>query len=397
MQFLNSIRNKLLLGYAIVTLPALVGLGWYGGGQIETALRTQGLRRLETRIQALSDEVTAYLAGTDGDLLLLADSAPLVQYLLAVDSRDPKLVNAAERNLAQSFVRLSEVRQRYHQVRYIDGAGMEKIRVDHDGERAHVVRAADMQNKRDRFYFTQAMELGEGAVLVSPIDLNRERGEIEEPHRPVVRYATPVFDARDKRRGILVINVAVQPILDKVAGVSSGGEEMFLTDAGGFYLAHPDRAKLWGGENDLGHDANVARDHPEIGRKVLAATGLFIDEGDDVVTLSTPIAVPGARDGRLGVLVDLMPTDVLYATASDFRTMFNVLTVVALVIVLALGTVVAQYVTRPIAALTAAVDRMSRGDLDEPISVDSNDETHTLALAMERLRKSMKVMLDKYS
>ena len=51
----------------------------------------------------------------------------------------------------------------------------------------------------------------------------------------------------------------------------------------------------------------------------------------------------------------------------------------------------------PIVTLTGAVERMSKGDLDSPIESVSDEETQKLAAAMERLRKSMKLMIDKYS
>ena len=68
-----------------------------------------------------------------------------------------------------------------------------------------------------------------------------------------------------------------------------------------------------------------------------------------------------------------------------------------LALALGFGLLVAQWVTRPIVALTEAVERMSKGDLDTPIEAVSDEETQKLAAAMERLRKSMKLMIDKYS
>ena len=48
-----------------------------------------------------------------------------------------------------------------------------------------------------------------GRVFVSPLDLNIERGEIEVPYKPVIRYATPVFDKENKAKGIVITNVFV--------------------------------------------------------------------------------------------------------------------------------------------------------------------------------------------
>jgi len=394
---MSSLRNKLVVAYATVTLPPLIALGWYGGSHIETALRDQGLERLETRIDVLSVQIERFLAGTDGDLLLLADTPALGQYLLALDSGDSALMGAARKNLAQGFVRLSEIRGTYHQIRYIDSSGAEKIRVDRSGSSTTVVATEKLETKRSGTDFEEAMKLPKGAILVSAVSLNRQNGVIEDPHRPVIRYSTPVFDASAHRRGVLIIGVTAEPILDLVAKAPGNGETLMMVDSGGAYLSHPDAKKLWGADRDLESGENLTRDYPELGPQILAEKSLFRSEGSDVFTLAKAIAVPGVNGASLGVLVDLMPTKILYENASRFRTLFNVLTLVALAIALAFGAFVAHFVTRPIMVLTEAVERMSRGDLDQPIEVVSNDETQTLAIAMERLRKSMKLMLDKYA
>ncbi len=394
---MGSIRNKLLLAFASVTLPLLIGLGWYGGGQVETALRTQGLDRLETRLESLRTQIESVLSGTDGDVLLLANTVSLDQYLLALDSGKEVLINAAERNLSQVFARLLDLRGNYREVRYIDAAGMERVRVERNGNSSMVVPAGRLQNEYKRYYFEQAMKLPEGGVVVSALDLSRENGEIVKPYRPVIRYSTPVFDKAQRRRGILVINVSADTILQLVSASVDKGETRFLVSVDGFYLSHPDASKLWGGPNDLGTEENLLRDMPLFGRKILAAESMLRSEGDDVFRLVLPVSVPGIAGARLGVMVDSISTDVLFAAASEIRSLFNILTLAALVLVLVLGSVVASYVTRPITILTEAVDAMSRGELDQPIVVSSNDEMQTLAVAMERLRKSMKVMLDKYA
>jgi methyl-accepting chemotaxis protein len=394
---MSSIRNKLVAASAAVTLPPLIALGWYGGSTIEEALRTDGLSRLESRLDSLTAQVERYLAGTDGDLLLLADTPALAQYLLAIDSGQVDLMEAARKNLSLAFVRLSEIRGTYHQIRFIDSTGSEKIRVDRNNDVTIVVSPEKLETKKNDSAFEEALKLAKGKLLVSPVELNREKGKLEEPHRPILRYSTPVFDANARRRGVLVIGVAVDPIMKLVGSTAQSGETMFLADNGGAYLSHPEQGKLFGSDRDLATGEGVLKDYPELGKDIVATRERFRNEASDVVTLAQPVAIPGVNGVNLGVLVDSMPTGILYATASSFRSLFNTVTFVALLVALAFGSLVAYYVTQPIMKLTAQVDRMSRGDLDAPIEAVSNDEIQTLAVAMERLRKSMQLMLDKYS
>jgi methyl-accepting chemotaxis protein len=396
-QIFNSIRNKIMLANVLVILPPLLVLGWYGGTSLESSLRAQGLQRLETRISVLSAQIEGYLAGTDGDVLLLAGSPSLSQYLLALDSGDRALIDAARKNVSQSLVRLSEIRGSYYRMRYLDDSGRELIRITNEGGRSTIATPGRLDNQGGRKLFDRSMKLPKGEVLVAGPDLARgNEGEVENPHRPIVRYATPVFDATSRRRGVLLIDVAAGPLLDRVASIDADvGETLFFVADDGSYLAHPDPDKTWGGADDLATGVNLLQDDPTLGETLLAADALTRTESGEYVTLATPVAIPGIKGARLGVLIDQMPNDVLFATASRFRNNFNVMTFAALAIALAIGVLISGVLTRPIVELTAAVDKMSRGELDEPIAVSSNDEMQTLASAMERLRKSMKMMLDR--
>jgi hypothetical protein len=160
---MSSMRNKLVLASAAVTLPPLIILGWYGGNRIEGVLRADGLERLEARISALSAQVERYLAGVDGDLLLLADTPALAQYLLASDSGDTALIDAARKNLSLAFVRLSEIRGNYYQIRYIDSSGAERLRVDRDKDVTVVVAPDKLETRRSTPDFTSALKLPKGS------------------------------------------------------------------------------------------------------------------------------------------------------------------------------------------------------------------------------------------
>ncbi|MEO6434618.1 MAG: cache and HAMP domain-containing protein [Tepidisphaeraceae bacterium] len=386
-----------MLASAAVTLPPLIALGWYGGNRVEQVLRTEGLDKLEARISGLSAQIERYLAGVDGDLLLLADTPALAQYLLASDSGDAALIDAARKNLSLAFVRLSEIRGSYFQIRYFDSSGAERLRVDRDKDVTVVVAPDKLETRRASTDFAAALKLPKGEVMISPVELNREKGTLEDTPRPILRYSTSVFDNTSRRRGVLIIGVAIEPILKLVAASSQEGETIFVADSGGAYLTHPNTGKLFGSERDLATGENVVKDYPELGPRILAATDVVKDEGNDTLTIAKPIPIPGVPRGGLGVLVDLMPTNILYAKASGLRAVFNWLTLLALVLALGFGVIVAQWVTGPIVKLTGAVDRMSKGDLETPIESVSDDETQKLASAMERLRKSMKLMIDKYS
>lgn len=82
---------------------------------------------------------------------------------------------------------------------------MEIARIDNDEELV-VVSSDELQDKSDRYYFTQTKELDYDEIFISPLDLNVENGVVELPHKAMVRFATPIYDKDDVFKGILIIN-----------------------------------------------------------------------------------------------------------------------------------------------------------------------------------------------
>jgi two-component system cell cycle sensor histidine kinase/response regulator CckA len=64
---------------------------------------------------------------------------------------------------------------------------------------------------------------------------------------------------------------------------------------------------------------------------------------------------------------------------------------------IALSLIIASKVIRPILHLKANADQISRGHLDTPVSVQSNDEVGELARSLERMRASLKAAMVRLS
>ena len=67
------------------------------------------------------------------------------------------------------------------------------------------------------------------------------------------------------------------------------------------------------------------------------------------------------------------------------------LTLLGIIVVLFL----ANRIIKPILYLTARADEISKGELEEKVSVGTNDEIESLGQALERLRESVKIALDR--
>ena len=112
-------------------------------------------------------------------------------------------------SLAQEFLSFANQRELYDQIRFIDETGMEIVRVNFNNGEPTIVPTDQHQFKGDRYYFQDTFQLEAGQVFVSPLDLNIEHGEIEQPIKPMIRFGTVVFDADGQKRGVIVLNYFV--------------------------------------------------------------------------------------------------------------------------------------------------------------------------------------------
>jgi signal transduction histidine kinase len=145
----------------------------------------------------------------------------------------------------------------YDQIRYLDAAGNERIRINYNNGRPAVVSERGLQAKAGRYYFQETWRLGLGEVFLSPFDLNVEHDRIEKPLKPMIRFATCVFDRRGVKRGILILNYLGAALIDKLARASVGfSGAVWLLNRDGFFLRGPTPQDEWGFM--LGHERTFA-------------------------------------------------------------------------------------------------------------------------------------------
>ena len=144
------------------------------------------------------NKVTTNLGSAVGDLMFLADHSEL-QAMLAKNGRPS---NA----LLSDFLSFSRRMKKYDQIRFLDETGMEVIRVNFNNGNPAVVPQDKLQSQAERYYFRKAFRLGQGIMHVSPLDLNIEGGQVEQPLKPTIRLGTPVFDRQGRKRGVILLN-----------------------------------------------------------------------------------------------------------------------------------------------------------------------------------------------
>ena len=197
-----------------------------------------------------ADEINNIVLGVrrlDGEL-----QVPL-QHLRALANEDAvrQAINSpgstATESMEKAFATLVSYNPMYDQVRWIDETGAERVRVNNVAGHPVQVAKEQLQNKADRDYFTGTTRLKPGQVYISPLDLNVEHGQVEVPYKPMLRLATPVRDANGQPRGILIINVAANHLLDDFTeSMSNKRDHVMLVNKAGYWLRSPITADEWG-------------------------------------------------------------------------------------------------------------------------------------------------------
>lgn len=234
----HSQRNFLRL-FLPLALLVVVGMFFYGQANIERDMvRTRSQEALNVGLGA--GQLSGTLEAVAQDLSFLARHSAL---RAAVDA--PTAQNL--QHLAQDFATFSESKGVYDQLRWIDETGMEIVRVDHVQGRSVVVAPDRLQDKRTRYYFTDTVKLAPGQLFVSPLDLNIEQDQVEVPHKPMVRVATPIVDSRGHRRGIVIVNFLGRVMLEAFSKATSAiADHVMVADGQGYWLKSPNPGDEWG-------------------------------------------------------------------------------------------------------------------------------------------------------
>ena len=224
-------------------------------------LERQEAYTVESQVKAMA----ATFQAIESDLLFLAEQRALARFTESKAETDRQQVIAEY---------LSFCRQKgfYDQIRFLDMEGMEIIRVNARGEEVWSVPGEDLQPKKGRYYFADILERSKGEIQISPLDLNMERGQVERPFKPVIRFGTPVFDKTGEKCGIVVLNYIGRQMLDRLQTLSRGTQgQLLLADSAGHWLVGPTENDHWSMISEDAERTSLSRSFPVISKKIWGA------------------------------------------------------------------------------------------------------------------------------
>jgi len=220
----------LLTFVPLAAASALVLLWAY---QLEYSTKKRAIEQEERRVvEVESEQIERDFESIYGDLMFLANQNELLDRFAEESGEGDRW-----EVLHQEYKLLSGYRGIYDQIRFLDREGQERSRVDLEAGVPTVIPEGELQNKGDRYYFEESIVLPQGRIYISPLDLNVENGEVERPLKPMLRFATPVFDRQGRKQGILILNYLAANIISKIdSNHTFGLGELLLLTEDGVYL-----------------------------------------------------------------------------------------------------------------------------------------------------------------
>lgn len=189
-----------------------------------------------------------------------------------------EVVKKSTPHIEEIFLEFSRAKQIYAQVRFLDTTGKEIIRIDSKNNTSIVISKNELQNKKGRYYFEDALTLPKGEIYVSPFDLNIEKGEIEKPLNPMIRFAEPIYNKLGIKQGVVVLNYRGTNLINKIKEKREKRNNIktFLVNSDSYFLIGPSPTDEWGFMFDTRYHKNMQSNFPAAWKSIAHSTnGLF--------------------------------------------------------------------------------------------------------------------------
>lgn len=351
-----SLRTQVAIAMVAVSLSTTAVSTVLLAGELRSLLVEGAEQDLRSAAQNAEVELTGRLVQLRQDVTFLAEL--------------PDALEPGWGTLPSTFAALAHSRPAYDQVRLIEVGpdGMELVRVDRhtpDGS-VRVVPPEDLQAKGSRDYVVSGAA-SEGP-WISEIQLNREHGEVQSPHNPVVRAVQAVQDAEGRAVAVVVINLRMDPVFAEIEARVPDDLDLVVTNERGQLLFGPGQPFGF----DLGDAQTVLATYPSLASRLTLAE-----------TSANPALLQEARRGGLpqrpvGIVVTQPRQVVDRLAGSAVRRSVSVALVAALVLAVLATLLLADTISRPFRLLA---EQIRKADTEGSLGYLKTDQPEALVVA----------------
>ncbi|MEO5795700.1 MAG: diguanylate cyclase [Rhodoferax sp.] len=380
-----GIVGKLVLLLASVGFLAAGLTGFYAYQASRSLLVDAAKNKLLTSTQVLARRITQTREEVSRNLQVLAGLPTTITVLQHGEAEDSE-------ELAKLFGLLIDANPGYLQLRLISASdyGLERVRVERVGPSTLRVQGDDLQEKGHYAYVFDTLKLPARATYMSRISINHEGGSFAGLEQPTLQLAMPVMDASNTAIGVVVVNMDLNGMFNLLAADLPSAFKLFLANAEGDILVHPDSSKTFGfdkGRRVLLQDefaplqALVGGQQDQVVFE--AREGGYADAPVVAAFIASKVQVSGS-ESRL-ILGLAQPLDQVLAQSQQLGSSILQIVLGLFLVCLLLAVLLARALTRPINAVTAAAQRFANGLPPGDLPLRRRDEIGSLARSFQQM------------
>jgi diguanylate cyclase (GGDEF)-like protein len=388
-----SLRFKLTSAFALFGIVVTVLIGYYAYASSRSMLLSVAERNLLTATQVLGRNLQSSLTSAREDLHLLS-SLPETRRLIAANASN--VGNAEE--LAETFASMLKIHPHYLQVRLIGAAehGLERVRVERDGEQITRIGAAQLQEKAYYPYVYQALTLAPGAVYVSPIAINHEFSAQSGLSQPTLILSSPLANSLEASQSsaVMVLNIGLNQLFQQLKNDLPAHYQVFLSNAAGDILVHPDAKQTFGFEH--GRRILLQDSFPAVAELVAGnspAKKQSIQHGELVASF-VRLQLDAQDPQRFVILGLAQPAEFIVNDARRLAWSIAKLVAILSLLTILLAALAAHAITRPVQAMMASIKRFASDRSISPLPLLRSDELGLLARSFQNMQLELLTQLN---
>ncbi|MBI2314016.1 MAG: HAMP domain-containing protein [Betaproteobacteria bacterium] len=375
----KGLSSKIYVAFLVTAAVPVMVAGLVGIYFSVEALKNETLHHLDQEVSGRAASLGRFFDQVTSELLLLTSLPVASDFVNSLASPESPQSAVARERVERVYTAYTRAYPYVYQVRFLGTDGREIIRVDRRGERSYVVPPRELQDKSDRYYVQEGLALEPGQVYVSPLDLNIERGKVEVPERPVIRFATPMPDRKGIKRGLIVINLHADFMLGQIQEMAGlrGGNAYLFDRSGSFVSRSAESPSKDGGL----HMQSVETLTSFLPRRLLT-TILRGGQGTEVlgdwIVAYAPITVGRTLAERSDssmewAIASAFPRGKLFEAVFNLYLLYGVLTL-SLAATAIGGFVLSRHLLRPLSALSKETEEIAAGRFDHRVEIRGDDE-----------------------
>jgi signal transduction histidine kinase len=342
----ESLRTRLTIIFIGLAIGPVLVVGIILAQRSFTVEQQQALTLQSQVAQRVSAEVSAFINDVENDLELIRGD------LSSLENPD----RAQQLSLLLSSISSGPYRDVYEELSILDADGRENLRVS----RVEVVSTEDPAELAGTLVYEQPKAAREN--YFSPVYFDETTGEA------LLTIAVPLFQPRSVQlSGVLVADVRLEAVENLIAGLSLDEDQaIHIIDTDANVIARRD----------------IHTDTAPTSYQIPGEAGRTIGQsGNDVLFASDLVPV---GDQQLTVIAERTVAEALESAQNGLVISF-IITAVALLIAIALVTLVVRQIVRPIEKLSEVANAIREGDLSARAAVASRDETGILARSFNEM------------